>query len=68
MQRARLALQQALALDERAAALHEVVDDDDVAPAWRPLLQAHDALVAVAHLGADHLRAAQGVANSGDVA
>ena len=51
--------QQLLALDERAAGLDQVVHDDHVAPARLALLQAHDPLVAVAHLGADHLRGRQ---------
>ncbi len=49
--------EQALALYERAAGLDQVVHDDDVPALGHALLQAHDALVAVAHLGADHLRA-----------
>ena len=52
---AHLAGQQFLALDERAAGLHEVVDDDDVTAPRLALLQPHDALVPVPHLGADHL-------------
>jgi hypothetical protein len=44
-----------VALDQRAAALHQVVHDDHVPALRLALLEAHDALAAVAHLGAYHL-------------
>ena len=43
-------LQYHLALDEGPSGLHEVVDDDDVAARRGALLDAHNALVAVADL------------------
>lgn len=46
-----------LALDERAAGLDEVVDDDDVASHRVALLQLHDALVPLPHLRAMKERA-----------
>ena len=53
---ARLGFDELLALHERASRLHQVVHDDYVAPLGGPLLQAHDALVAIPYLGADDLR------------
>ena len=41
------------ALVERAAGLHQVVDDDDVLIARVAVLHTHDAAIAVAHLAAD---------------
>ena len=54
-----LGLEELLALGEGATRLDQVVHDDHVPAARGALLQAHDALVAVAHLGADDLRQQQ---------
>jgi hypothetical protein len=47
--------QQRVALDQRASRLHQVVHDDHVPALGHALLEAHDALAAVAHLCADDL-------------
>ena len=53
---AHLSGQQLLALHQGSPRLHKVVHNDDVAPPRLALLQPHNPLVAVPHLGADDLQ------------
>mmetsp|Transcript_12904 Transcript_12904/g.33433 ORF Transcript_12904/g.33433 Transcript_12904/m.33433 type:complete len:339 (-) Transcript_12904:246-1262(-) len=50
---------QLLTLDQRPSGLHQVVHNDHVLPRRLALLEPHDALVAVPHLGADDFRVAR---------
>ena len=47
--------EQLLALDQGTPRLHQVVDDDDVAPRRFTLLELHQPLVSLPHLGAHNL-------------
>ena len=50
-----LGLDQLLALHEGTAGLHQVIHNDHVPALGRALLEPHDALVPIAHLGANDL-------------
>ena len=50
-----LRLEHLAALDQGTPRLHQVVHDDDVLPLRLALLQRHESLVALPHLGADNL-------------